>query len=111
MRRSTHLLWRFILVAFGPMAAARADVGRSLFRGLAETPAVARIGPGGVQASAHWFACSTCHGRDARGGREGAVPAPSIDGRDLSAKTSHRPAYTLESFRRAVVDGITPSGG
>jgi mono/diheme cytochrome c family protein len=110
MRGSPHLLCRLIPVVLAPVAAARADFGQALFRGLAESPAVARIGSGGVQAPAGRFACSTCHGRDARGGREGAAPAPSIDGRDLTAETAHRPAYTLESFRRAIVDGIAPGG-
>ena len=54
------------------------------------------------------FPCSSCHGRDARGGSEGDVPA--IDWNILSTASSDRPAYDGASFFRAVTEGLSASG-
>lgn len=51
------------------------------------------------------FPCHSCHGRDARGGIEGDVPP--IDWVTLSEK---RPAYDLDSFHRAVTEGVSSDG-
>lgn len=52
--------------------------------------------------------CANCHGRDARGGGEGAVKAPPINREILLKETSRRPAYDLARFLLAMRDGRDP---
>jgi len=57
--------------------------------------------------------CAGCHGADARGGTEGGVAVPAIDGATLSRPRviePARPAYAAEGFVRAVTMGTDPAG-
>lgn len=85
---------------------------------------------GGMMAGS-FLTCASCHGVDARGGRHfmhmQVMDAPDIRIAALSAEAHHEEeekpadqeehdegektfAYTLEDFRRAVVEGRHPSG-
>lgn len=66
------------------------------------------------------LSCAACHGEDARGGTVrmmmSTVEAPAIRWEHL-AEEGHaddhgedHPAYTIETFKRAVTEGLDPSG-
>lgn len=86
-------LWLLLLLA----APAAAEEGRALFTGQA-----------GAEARLKRFPCHSCHGRDARGGVEGDVPA--IDWPTLAAPAAGRPAYDEAAFHRAVTTGEAAGG-
>jgi len=57
--------------------------------------------------------CAGCHGADARGGTEGGIAVPAIDGATLSRPRviePARPAYDADGFARAVTMGTDPAG-
>ncbi|HHB11980.1 MAG TPA: hypothetical protein ENK62_02120 [Chromatiales bacterium] len=86
--------------------AGRAGVsGGDLYR--AGDPAVrVRVG-GELELPSTRFPCVHCHGPDARGGREGGLDVPAIDGRSLQTAT---PPYDEAGFLRALRDGIAADG-
>jgi mono/diheme cytochrome c family protein len=66
------------------------------------------------------MSCATCHGPDASGGTVpmmmGSIKAPDIrwnhlvEEQHLDEHNEEHPAYTAESFKRAVTQGLDPSG-
>ena len=64
-----------------PATAASGNVGAALYRdgrGVDGRPLVARHAAGGWRLEGAVVACGNCHGSERAGGREGAVPAPSL---------------------------------
>jgi len=62
---------------------------------------------GGLVLPSTRFPCVHCHGADGRGGREGGLNVPPIDGRSLRG---FKPPYDAERFLRALRDGVAPDG-
>ena len=62
------------------------------------------------------FPCASCHGEDGRGMREGGLVPPPIRWQDLSRPAEveltgrKRSAFTPETIRKAIRDGIDPDG-
>ncbi|MFC5508593.1 c-type cytochrome [Bosea massiliensis] len=91
------------------------DSGRALFLGHTtdEPPAplaVLRGSGSGLSVPAERFACANCHGRDGHGDAEGTVRAPSVRWQDLTRASTLRLAYDADGLRRAILEGIDPSG-
>ena len=95
-----HQLAAILFAVAGWSATAQADT--SFFFGMGKPEHAT------AQQQVQQFPCSSCHGRDARGGSEGDVPA--IDWKILSKASSDRPAYDGASFFRAVTAGQSASG-
>jgi len=72
--------------------------------------AMAILMQGKVKVPASRFPCANCHGPDGMGSREGATIMPPISWRFLNQATSIRPAYTIDSFQRALLHGETANG-
>ncbi len=84
-------------------------------------------GTGGMMMGGQ-LSCASCHGTDARGGRHrmhmDVMDAPNIrwvalspdgehneaDGEDADDHGEHDEAYSIDTFRSAVVDGVHPDG-
>jgi len=101
-------------VAAGLMAVACAavcapptpDIGEAIYlRGEASPgrPVAARHAAGGWRLGGSVVACANCHGQQREGGREGAVPAPSL--RWVDAGASAR-----QQLRAALAEGIGRDG-
>ena len=70
--------------------------------------------PGGDVTTSAQLICAGCHGPGAEGRREGGVDVPPIHGVALGSprqvRGGARPAYTAETFARAVRDGVASDG-
>ena len=78
-------------------------------------PFEAILGDGSTRVPARLMPCASCHGSDGRGRPEGGVVPSDITWdvltRSLRRNDSRlRPAYSLDSLRRAITDAVDPSG-
>ena len=112
----------FLLAAAASAAdlSPREKAGRRLFRKM-ESQAGARItayvGKESMQAPGGVFPCVNCHDLGGRGKIEAGVAAPDITWTELTKPYGasfeggrRRPAYTEESLRRAIAEGVDPGG-
>ncbi len=60
------------------------------------------------------LACVNCHGQGGHGGRVNfmmqSYDVPNITWPELSAKDTDRPAYTVETLKGAIAEGLDPAG-
>ncbi len=60
------------------------------------------------------LACANCHGRNGQGDTirfmMGSYEVPNITWPELSTQSSDRPAYTEETLKRAITQGIGSDG-
>jgi len=75
------------------------------------------LGEGFTRIPGRLMPCTSCHGADGKGRPEGGVVPPAITWnilamplRKTSALGRQRPAYSLLSLRRAITQGVDPSG-
>lgn len=99
-----------VLTAWTTAASPAEFRAEGLFLGTDTGNVKVRVGGGPASVPAAPFGCARCHGRDARGGAEGATKAPAIDWPSLSAATPARPAYTADSFLAALTEGRSAAG-
>lgn len=91
------------------------------FTGMSASGGAISFSGGGMHVRMHGGSCASCHGVDRRGGARMMprfwVVAPPItsdalfgeEHADVSGHVNH-PAYSEASLRRAIIDGIDPSG-
>ena len=80
-------------------------------------PIEALLGEGSTRVPGSLMLCSSCHGFDGKGRPEGGI-SPSIvtwEGltaplRSKDALGHRRPAYNVQSLRRAIINGVDPLG-
>lgn len=107
---------RFVVIAVLVAAAgvvAGPQAGRAVYVSGSGTASVA----GGEAMPAALFPCANCHGADGRGNAEGGVVASNITWHELTkpyrASTPNgrkRPAYTEQTLRRAITEGVDSAG-
>ncbi|WP_375459507.1 hypothetical protein [uncultured Enterovirga sp.] len=87
------------------------SLAEALYLGLpGESRVAALVGAASASVPASGFGCRNCHGRDGRGGREGALSAPSIERAVLDRASARRPAYTEAAFGELLRTGRDPGG-
>ena len=99
----------------------RSNGERIYFTGTSETgPPITAQMAGMHRMPASQVSCAMCHGEDARGSTVrmmmSTVDAPAIRWEHLAEEDhsdehgEEHPAYTVETFKRAVTEGLDPSG-
>ena len=88
--------------------ATETDAGRKLFS--EGDGAMALLAGGEVKVDANGFACANCHGGDALGRSEGGTDFPPINWSALADPSRAEGAYEINSFMRAVRDGVGVDG-
>jgi mono/diheme cytochrome c family protein len=100
-----------------------ADAGRRIYqsgRG-ASGEFVSAMIQGDVEISGEQLSCVACHQRSGLGSSEGGTQIPALLGsalfepkeirrRELANVVVHRPAYTRETLRTAITEGVDPTG-
>ena len=100
---------------------ADAQTGRRIYlEGRSDAAPITARRAGGLATQGAEAACANCHRRSALGGAEGRSYVPPIDAPSLFSATAPgtgaaaaglgRAAYTEASLRRALSDGVDPSG-
>ena len=93
-----------------------AQNGKDIYDGLASgslAGVTASFPAMGVEFPAASFPCASCHGQDGKGGLRVSDVRQVILAQELVGVTEggrQRVAYTLGDFRRAVIEGVDPSG-
>jgi len=106
---ATNLLLLLLLLAGNTVtASAQEESGRELYH--SGEGATAVLTQGRVKVPASRFPCANCHGQDGMGNREGGTIMPPISWQLLTEPSSKRPAYTIDSFQRALLHGKSSSG-
>ncbi len=103
-----HLIKLLFLLAAQSAGADVPASGQDLF--LNGNGAEVLLLDGTLRLPAGRFACAGCHGKDARGDREGGTDFPAIDWPTLSAAGREQKQYSAASFATALRDGIAPDG-
>lgn len=82
-----------------------------------QSPLEAVLGEGSTTVPGTLMPCASCHGADGRGRPEGGITPSDITWSTLTrpfrsndSLTRRRPAYTLESLRKVLREGIDPAG-
>jgi ABC-type branched-subunit amino acid transport system substrate-binding protein len=95
------------------------DCGRQIYLN-GESPSGGKISgvlADSIEVPARLLACANCHGRDGRGGREGAIAPSDLTWTALTRPYGldrpdgrHRPAYTKSLLTRAIAMGLDSGG-
>lgn len=126
-RHCPHLLFALVLLAAGLVfisgaiaAAPNQDeliaIGRDVYQKgvLADGSPVKALAMGDVEVSGDQFTCMNCHRRSGLGGGEGPKLVLPVNGASLLTPRVDlnlaRPAYTLDTFTRAMLLGVNPQG-
>ncbi|HEX7287883.1 MAG TPA: ABC transporter substrate-binding protein [Candidatus Angelobacter sp.] len=103
-----------------PAQATSQEAGKQIYtkgESPSQSPLEAVLGEGSTTVPGTLMPCASCHGADGRGRPEGGITPSDITWSTLTrpfrsddALARRRPAYTLESLRKVLREGIDPAG-